>query len=143
MASQRANVAIDYITEENELPAPLPSIADIIASQDFVYIHDYRNRAEGYRFVRVGQHFLVKYGGAAPLFRILNVLINRRAHHETTFSKVYAIMKQENVNGGEDMHYLVVDCVDGRRRASRASGRDSGYLPETSSPEVSDVSDSE
>jgi hypothetical protein len=145
MASVREHgtVTIDFIIPENELPAPLPSIADILSSQDPIYIHDYRNPAEGYEFVRVGEHFLVKCGGATPLFHILGVLFNRRVHHEITFSKVYAIITHKGVNDGEDMVYVVMDCVDGRRRASRASGRDSGHLPESSPSEVNDVADLE
>ena len=96
-----------YFSPPESLPAPLPSAAEIEA-QDELRPENF----PGQRVVRVGEHFVVKYGWLVRPIEGENMLYVR---HKTgvPVPRVYAIYQQEDAER-RTCTYIVMEHVDGQ-----------------------------
>lgn len=82
---------LPYFAPPDQLPAPLPTVAEILASTQFM------TKFQGDRHpnvVRVGEHFVVKFGPQIRLQEGENMLFVQQAT-SLSVPKVYALFHDE------------------------------------------------
>lgn len=106
LSSMEPAIVLPFIAAD--IPAALPTNAEIEASKD-VFI-EFRGR----RVVRVGKHFVVKYGFGVDIIEGENMLFVRRT---TTIliPKVYALYTEPNTR----KNYIVMENIEGETLASK------------------------
>ncbi|PMD13787.1 hypothetical protein NA56DRAFT_682846 [Hyaloscypha hepaticicola] len=98
--------SLSFFAAPDLLPAPLPTIEAIEASQDLLKEHD------GRRVVRVGTHFVVKYGADVALTEGENMLFLKQLS-TIKIPDVYAIYSRINVKIKLPTNYIVMENIDG------------------------------
>jgi len=99
---------LPFFATSDSLPAPLPTIEAIITSPDVI------QESTGRRIVRVGDHFLVKYGLNVTLIEGENMLFVRQ-FPSIPVPRVYAIFADKNTR----VNYIVMENVEGQSLAFR------------------------
>ncbi|KZZ98342.1 phosphotransferase enzyme family protein [Moelleriella libera RCEF 2490] len=89
-----------------DLPAPLPTTETIAASQDV--LQEYTGR----RIVRVGDHFVVKYGAAVSLTEGENMLFVKQSS-TVPVPTVYAIFSRRDEDKKFPTNYIVMENIAG------------------------------
>ncbi|EJT79711.1 hypothetical protein GGTG_04795 [Gaeumannomyces tritici R3-111a-1] len=114
-ASPQANAAgltlAPYFADPDQLPAPLPTEGEIVSSTDVL------KTGFGRHIVRVGQHFVVKYGPGVSLTEGENMLFVREACGIPT-PHVYALYTKTQPNGRKRA-FIVMEYIDGEPLISR------------------------
>lgn len=100
-----------------DLPAPLPTTEAIAASQDV--LQDYPSR----RIVRVGDHFVVKYGAAVSLTEGENMLFVKQSS-TVPVPTVYAIFSRRHEGNELPTNYIVMENIAGETLEARWSTLD-------------------
>ena len=96
-------LALPYYMPARQLPAPLPSIAEITSSKQVL------STQRGERFVvRVGEHYVVKYGRDIDLIEGENMLFVRESCN-VAIPEVYAIFRDEGTN----FKYIIMEHIPG------------------------------
>ncbi|KAG9241587.1 kinase-like domain-containing protein [Calycina marina] len=98
---------LPFFATSDRLPAPLPTIEAIITSPDVV------QESTGRRVVRVGHHFLVKYGLNVTLIEGENMLFVGQ-YSSIPIPHVYAIYADNHTR----VNYIVMENVEGQSLAS-------------------------
>lgn len=93
--------ALPLFAAPDLLPAPLPTIEAITASQDLLEEWD------GRRVARVGTHFVVKYGVDVSLTEGENMLFVKQ-FSTIKVPDVYAIYSRQNVENKLPTNYIVM-----------------------------------
>lgn len=99
-----------YYAALASLPAALPTEAQIKGSKEIL------SDCGGHKIVRVGQHFVVKYGETLDVIEAQNMIFVQRKT-EIPVPKVYAMF----ASADEKVLYIVMQYVMGRR--SHPSGQ--------------------
>ena len=94
---------LPFIASSDRLPAPLPTIEAIITSPHVV------QESTGRRIVRVGPHFLVKYGRNVTLIEGENLLFVEQFPDIPT-PQIYAIYTDKDTR----VNYIVMENVEGQ-----------------------------
>ena len=97
---------LPFYATDDLLPAPLPTPDAIAASQDV--LQDYSGR----RIVRIGIHFVVKYGVGVSLTEGQNMLFVKR---ESTIRipNVYAVYSETHGEERPPTNYIVIENIAG------------------------------
>ncbi|KAJ0163616.1 hypothetical protein CTA2_2710 [Colletotrichum tanaceti] len=95
---------LPFFATSDLLPAPLPTPGAIAASQDV--LQDYSGR----RVVRVGMHFVVKYGAAVNLTEGENMLFIKQFSKIST-PAVYAIYSLQPKGDKSPTNYVVTENI--------------------------------
>lgn len=102
-------LALPYRTPAERLPAPLPSIAEITSSKQVI------SAQRGQRFVvRVGEHYVVKYGRDIDLIEGENMLF---VGHSCNIGvpAIYAMFHDEETNA----NYIIMEYIPGETLMSQ------------------------
>lgn len=103
-AETETPVPLPFYLDESLLPAPLPSIEEIAASPHV--LHEYPSR----RIVRVGTHFVVKYGGSVSFLEGENMLFVKKS----TAIPLPAIYAMYSRQGSQiPINYIVMEFIPG------------------------------
>lgn len=94
---------LPYYAPQEQLPAPLPSVAEILASTNYMV------RYEAAPIVRVGEHYVVKYGKKVSLQEGENMLFVRQFSH-IPVPTVYALFYDEET----DKNFIVQEYIPGK-----------------------------
>jgi aminoglycoside phosphotransferase (APT) family kinase protein len=97
--------------EASEVPAPLPTIEAIAASR--YVLQDVPNRV-----VRVGKHYVVKYGAAVSLTEGENMLFVKQ-HSDIPLPAVYAFFSHQGEDEEMPVNYIVMEYIAGDTLESR------------------------
>jgi hypothetical protein len=106
MAHQITRPTLPYFAPADTLPAPLPTVAEILASERWLKPNV---GVEGSNVVRVGEHFVVKYGKTAHLQEGENVLFVAQLT-SIPVATVYALFHDEDT----DKNFIVQEYVPGK-----------------------------
>ncbi|EGY22376.1 phosphotransferase enzyme family protein [Verticillium dahliae VdLs.17] len=110
-------VSLPYMAAPELLPEPLPTIEDIAASKDIL------KERSGLRVVRIGTHFIVKYGVHVHLLEGENMLYVK--HFMPTFvPTIYAIHSHQPEGKGSPINYIIKENILGRPLSSCWSSLD-------------------
>ncbi|KAK3370802.1 phosphotransferase enzyme family protein [Lasiosphaeria ovina] len=104
-----------YFVAADELPEPLPTDAAIAAPTQVL------KDATGCMVVRVGEHYVVKYGVNVSLTEGENMLFARDTCG-LPVPRVYAFYSRRSSPSGRHMGYIVMECVRGATLLDRWSG---------------------
>lgn len=107
--------SLPYFATLGSLPAPLPTTDAIKASQDVLH------ESTGRRVVRVGRHFLIKYGSNVTLIEGENILFVGQ-HHNLSVPRIYAVYSDKDTK----VNFIVMEHIEGETLAARW-----GYLDTT------------
>lgn len=106
-----------YFASPDQLPAPLPTEAELQRSTDVL------KTGLGRRIVRVGQHYVVKYGRAVSLIEGENMLWLRETCPDMAVPRVYALYQDTDEDGYSVVH-IVMERIDGEPLVSRWDAMD-------------------
>ncbi|KAJ9655536.1 hypothetical protein H2198_005627 [Neophaeococcomyces mojaviensis] len=102
-------LALPYYMPTKQLPAPLPSIVEITSSKQVL------SAQRGERFVvRVGEHYVVKYGRDIDLIEGENMLFVRESCN-IAVPEVYAIFSDNKTN----IKYIIMEYIPGENLMSQ------------------------
>ncbi|KAI1082686.1 phosphotransferase enzyme family protein [Whalleya microplaca] len=87
----------------SRVPAPLPTLAEIVLSRDIIGRDDHRT------IVRVGRHFLVKYGTDVDLNEAANMLFVR-ANCDIRIPKLYAAYREHSMG----LNIIIMEFIRGQ-----------------------------
>ncbi|KAK8123179.1 kinase-like protein [Apiospora sp. TS-2023a] len=110
---------LPYFAAPEDLPAPLPTIAEIEASED-VLKHSWSHRV-----ARVGPHYIVKYGVGVQSIEGENMMFVKESNPSLAIPTVYAIFSREQDEGDSDkypattINYIVMEHIPGETLESR------------------------
>jgi aminoglycoside phosphotransferase len=104
MATQHS---LPYYAPADTLPAPLPTVAEIRASEEYL------SSGGQTPVVRIGEHFAVKYGGGTELQEAENMLFVREST-SIAVPTVYAAFHDEETK----TNYIVQEFIPGRTLGS-------------------------
>ncbi|KAI1497957.1 hypothetical protein F5X99DRAFT_432423 [Biscogniauxia marginata] len=90
MSYTRQKITLPYFAPADQLPAPLPSFDEIVSKGQ-----EYLCRPRGRHVVRVGRHFMVKYGVGIRLEEAENMLFVKCNCPDVNMPKVYAFYQQQ------------------------------------------------
>ena len=112
-----SHYTLPFYATPSVLPDPLPTTEAIVSSRDVLKEHS------GRRIVRVGAHFIVKYGAGVSLTEGENMIF------ATEFSKiavpdVYALYSTQGEGQEHSTNYIVMDHVPGETLESRWASLD-------------------
>lgn len=112
-------IDLPYYASKDSLPAPLPSVEEVLASKDFI-----GGVRRGAAVVRVGKHFMAKYGSRVRAVEGENaIFVHRMSRGAVKVPQVYAITKY----GPDKATMLIMEYVRGEtleRCMSRMSQRE-------------------
>ncbi|ESZ95444.1 phosphotransferase enzyme family protein [Sclerotinia borealis F-4128] len=98
-------ISFPYFRPAEELPAPLPTISEILASNDIIKGTDtWATR----KVVRISEHFVVKYGKSNDAIEGQNLLFLEQNGFQTFVPKLYAMWKEK-----DGTLFLVMECLRG------------------------------
>lgn len=105
MANQITRPTLPYFAPADTLPAPLPTVAEILASERRLKL---KESIEGANVVRVGEQFVVKYGKTVNLQEGENVLFVAQLT-SIPVATVYALFHDKDT----DANFIVQEYVPG------------------------------
>ncbi|KAK7915270.1 hypothetical protein PG985_012973 [Apiospora marii] len=115
----KTHYPLPYYAAPERLPAPLPTVAEIEAAND-VLKHSW-----SHRIVRVGPHYIVKYGVGVQPIEGENMLFVKESAPSLAIPTVYAIYSREQDEGDSDkfpattIHYIVMEHIPGQTLEAR------------------------
>ncbi|KAK6350271.1 hypothetical protein TWF696_006506 [Orbilia brochopaga] len=95
---------LPYFRDPKELPAPLPSVAEIRASTDLIKGHDGWKKV-----VRIREHFIVKYAASLSPTEGENLLFVEKHLVRISTPKLYAMWKDSN----DGTFYIIMEYLPG------------------------------
>jgi hypothetical protein len=103
------HITLPYFAPPDKLPAPLPTVAEILASEQ--RMSSVRLRGPHPGVVRVGEHFIVKFGsdGRVPLREGENMLFVQQST-SLKLPTVYALFKDEATG----LNFIIQEYIHGR-----------------------------
>lgn len=102
-------LALPYYAPAERLPAPLPSIAEITSSKQVI------SAQRGQRYVvRVGEHYVAKYGRDIDLIEGENMLFVRQSCN-IGIPEIYAIFRDQETNA----NYIIMEYIPGETLTSQ------------------------